>query len=118
MLVFTFCKKRILIILLSCLAVYFSASSYHINTHWKTKESFWAQSVEYGAVAIAHQNYGLAVVRKEPEPEPANHSSLPSMRQLRSPANIAIKIYIGFTGNGYIIKFRHFILLVLLFFSF
>ena len=52
---------------MSGLVLYFSTSSYYINTHWNTEESFWKQSVKYGAVALAHQNYGLAIVGKNPE---------------------------------------------------
>jgi len=51
----------------SVLVIYFSVSSYYINTHWKTEESFWKQSVTYSATALAHQNYGLAIVGQNPE---------------------------------------------------
>ncbi|RKZ04850.1 hypothetical protein DRQ25_16825, partial [Candidatus Fermentibacteria bacterium] len=66
-LVSTLRHKILSAILLSSLALYFSVSSYYINTHWKTETSFWEQSVTYGAVALAHQNYGLAIVGKNPE---------------------------------------------------
>jgi len=55
------------VIFLSSLVLYFSISSYYINKHWKTETSFWKQSVAYGADALAHQNYGLAIVGTNPE---------------------------------------------------
>ena len=67
MLVFSSGRRTLSVIVLSGLILYFSISSYYINTHWKTEESFWEQSVKYEAVALAHQNYGLAIVGKNPE---------------------------------------------------
>ena len=67
MLVFIANKKALSIVVSSVLIFYFSVSSYYINTHWKTEESFWKQSVTYGATALAHQNYGLAIVGQNPE---------------------------------------------------
>jgi tetratricopeptide (TPR) repeat protein len=59
-------KPRILpVALLVSMGLYFSYSSYLINKHWQTEESFWGQSVKYEATALAHQNYGLAVVDKD-----------------------------------------------------
>ncbi len=55
------------LVILTSLTMYFSLSSYHINEHWKTEESFWYQSVKYGSVATAHNNYGLAIVEKNPQ---------------------------------------------------
>lgn len=52
------------VILMAGMALYFSLSSYHINKHWKTEESFWQQSVKYGAVALAHNNYGMVISNK------------------------------------------------------
>ncbi|MBT8420808.1 MAG: tetratricopeptide repeat protein, partial [Gammaproteobacteria bacterium] len=49
------------------LALYFSLSSHAMNRHWKTEESFWQQSVKYGAYSQAHNNYGLAVSGKAPD---------------------------------------------------
>ena len=46
-------------------ALYFAISSWQINQHWETEESFWRQSVRYGGVALAHSNYGLAVAGKD-----------------------------------------------------
>ena len=50
--------------ILTGMAIYFSLSSNFINEHWKTEESFWEQSVKYGAVALAHNNYGLVISNK------------------------------------------------------
>lgn len=60
-------KKVLSLSVLSALIVYFSISSNHINTYWKTEESFWQQSVKYGAESLAHQNYGLSIARKSPD---------------------------------------------------
>jgi len=67
MLVFSFGQKAFSLTFLSGLVVYFSFASYYINSHWKTEESFWAQSVKYGARALAHNNYGLVVAGKNPD---------------------------------------------------
>ncbi|MFC1578422.1 tetratricopeptide repeat protein, partial [Thermodesulfobacteriota bacterium] len=64
MLVFSSHRKTLTVIFLSSLVLYFSVSSYFINTHWKTEESFWRQSVKYGARALAHNNYGLVISKK------------------------------------------------------
>lgn len=58
-------RSSVTIVLLLALTIYFSFSSYHINKHWRTEESFWAQSIKYGAVALAHHNYAMAVVGKD-----------------------------------------------------
>ncbi len=56
---------RVAVAVLGAMALYFGLASYHINGHWKTEESFWAQSVRYGGTALAHTNYGLAVGRRD-----------------------------------------------------
>ena len=61
MVVFASGRRVLPVILLSSVVLYSSVSSYYINTHWKSDKSFWGQSVRYGAVALAHSNYGLAV---------------------------------------------------------
>jgi tetratricopeptide (TPR) repeat protein len=71
--------------------LYFSISSYYINTHWKTEESFWQQSARYGATALAHQNYALAIVGKHPEL--AEHHYLEAIRQV--PAHVYANINLG-----------------------
>jgi len=91
MLVFSSHLKTLSIVFLSSLVLYFSVSSYYINTHWKTEESFWKQSVKYGAVAIAHQNYGLAIVGKNPEL--AEFHYLEAIRQ--NPYHIYANINLG-----------------------
>jgi len=55
------------IALLAGMTFYFSCSSYLINRHWKSEESFWLQSVKHGGVALAHSNYGRAIASKNPE---------------------------------------------------
>lgn len=73
------------------MTLYFAISSYQINQNWKTDESFWKQSVKYGAVALAHQNYGLAIVRKSPEL--AEYHFLEAIRQY--PYHIYANINLG-----------------------
>ena len=67
MLVYSNKRKYLTLCILSVLIAYFSIAAHHINTHWETEESFWKQSVKYGAVDLAHQNYGLAIAGKNPE---------------------------------------------------
>jgi tetratricopeptide (TPR) repeat protein len=91
MLVFSSDRKTLSVAVLSGLVLYFSISSYYINTHWKTEESFWQQSVKYGATALAHQNYALAIVGKHPEL--AEHHYLEAIRQV--PAHVYANINLG-----------------------
>lgn len=85
-------KPRTLpVVLLLALTLYFSVSSYQINQHWKTEESFWRQSVKYGAVARAHQNYGLAIGRTDPELAETHY--LEALRQ--TPGDVYTHINLG-----------------------
>jgi len=84
-------RKTLSVAVLSGLVLYFSISSYHINTHWKTGESFWQQSVKYGATDLAHWAYGLAIVGKNPEL--AEHHYLEALRQ--NPFHIYANISLG-----------------------
>jgi len=84
-------RKTFSVAVLSGLVLYFSISSYHINTHWKTGESFWQQSVKYGATDLAHWAYGLAIVGKNPEL--AEHHYLEALRQ--NPFHIYANISLG-----------------------
>jgi tetratricopeptide (TPR) repeat protein len=59
--------KNIIAGVVACMFVYFAGASYAINQHWKTEESFWAQSVKYGARGLAHNNYALQISRRNPE---------------------------------------------------
>ena len=88
---FSFKRRALSVILLAGMTLYFSISSYQINQNWKTKESFWQQSVKYGAVALAHQNYGLAIVGKNPEL--AEYHYLEAIRQ--NPSHIYANINLG-----------------------
>jgi len=91
MLVFSFDRKTLSVAVLSGLVLYFSIASYHINTHWKTGESFWQQSVKYGATDLAHWAYGSAIVGKNPEL--AEHHYLETLRQ--NPLHIYANISLG-----------------------
>jgi len=88
---FSLRQRALPIILLTSMTLYFSFSSFHINRHWKTEESFWGQSVKYDAVALAHYNYGLNVVGKNPEL--AEHHYLEAIRQY--PFHIYANIGLG-----------------------
>jgi len=73
------------------LATYFSAASYYMNRHWKTEESFWYQSVRYGATALAHNNYARQISRKDPAA--AEQHYLEALRQ--SPNHVYASINLG-----------------------
>ncbi len=64
---FTLLRHRVEIGLVGALVLYLGLSSVFMNRVWRDEESFWAQSVRYGGTAMAHANYGLAVVVKDPE---------------------------------------------------
>ncbi len=91
LLVFSSGRKRFSLIFLSGLVLYFSLSSYVINKNWKTEESFWGQSVKYGAVALAHNNYGLSIAGKDPDL--AEYHYLEALHQ--SPYHIYANINLG-----------------------
>jgi protein O-mannosyl-transferase len=65
--IFRIKPKWIAYVTFAFLTAYFSISSYAINQHWKTEESFWHQSIRYGGTALAHNNYGLAISSKNPK---------------------------------------------------
>ena len=65
--IFTLRRKHIDLVAVSALTLYFGLASITMNTVWRTEESFWGQSVRYGGMALAHANYGVSVVRKDPE---------------------------------------------------
>lgn len=88
---FSWRQRTIPVILLAAMALYFSLSSYHINQHWKTEESFWQQSVRYGAVALAHSNYALVVGKKDEEL--AEKHYLEALRQ--KPSHVYANINLG-----------------------
>ena len=91
MTVFSF--RRVLLpgIVLSSFVLYASTASYYINTHWETEESFWRQSVKYGATALGHNNYALAMAATDPDL--AEHHYLEALRQ--SPFHIYANINVG-----------------------
>ncbi len=91
LLCFSLRSRAIPAILLTGMTLYFSVASYQINQHWKTEETFYKQSVKYGAVALAHQNYGLAIVGKNPEL--AEYHYLEAIRQ--NPFHIYANINLG-----------------------
>jgi len=88
---FSFKHRTFFVILVSGITLYFSIASYQINKNWKTEESFWHQSVKHGAVALAHQNYGLAVAGNNPEL--AEFHYLEAIRQ--NPNHIYANINLG-----------------------
>ncbi len=71
--------------------VFSAVASISINTHWKTEESFWHQSVKYGARSIAHTNYAFAVADRDPAL--AEFHYLEALRQ--EPDNIYPNINLG-----------------------
>ena len=59
-------NRHVAVAVLTVFVLYSAASSFYINTHWKTEESFWRQSVEYGGRSLAHNNYALAIQGRDP----------------------------------------------------
>lgn len=47
-------------------AAWFGGTAAFLNGHWRTEETFWHQSIRHGGSALAHVNYGLAVVGRDP----------------------------------------------------
>ncbi len=88
---FSFKHRVISVILVSGMTLYSAIASYQINKNWSTEETFWHQSVKYGAVALAHQNYGLAIADKNPEL--AEYHYLEAIRQ--NPDHIYANINLG-----------------------
>lgn len=76
---------------LGVVIVFWSVASIHDNTHWKAEESFWLQSVTYGAGAIAHTNHALAISDRDPQLAEFHH--LEALRQ--EPYNIYTNIDLG-----------------------
>jgi tetratricopeptide (TPR) repeat protein len=63
---FSIRNRAIVVVLLGSLLLYFSGSTYYINTHWRTEESLWAQSVKHGGRATAHVNYARVFIKTNP----------------------------------------------------
>jgi tetratricopeptide (TPR) repeat protein len=95
---FSMRRTAIQVILVVLTSIYFSIATFQINKHWKTEESFWGQSVKYGAVALAHNNYALAIARTNPGL--AEHHLLEAIKQ--SPTHIYANINLGmhYLRNG------------------
>ena len=91
-------NRTVAIALLSVFVLYSSVSSFYINTHWKTEESFWRQSVEHGGRSLAHNNYGLAIAASDPAQ--AEFHYLEALRQ--EPLNVYPNINLGmlYVRNG------------------
>lgn len=79
LLVYSIERRYAAVVLLAGMTIYFSLSSYAINRHWKTEESFWQQSVKYGGDALAHSNYAMEVSRRDPKL--AEHHYLEALKQ-------------------------------------
>jgi len=88
---FSFRRRAISVALLAGMVLYFSISSYQINRHWKTEESFWRQSVLYGGVALSHVNYARQISWRDPGL--AEQHYLMALKQ--DPTNIYANINFG-----------------------
>lgn len=64
---FTVFRFRMASLVSATLAVYSAAASFHMNTVWRTEESFWGQSVKYGGRSIAHMNFARSIASKDPD---------------------------------------------------
>jgi tetratricopeptide (TPR) repeat protein len=58
-LIFRYLPAKAAPMFLAALLLYFGASSYAMNRHYRDEKSFWAQSVRYGGDEVATMNYGL-----------------------------------------------------------
>ena len=83
--------RRVAIALIGVFVAYSAVSSFAINTHWRTEESFWHQSVRFGGRALAHNNYALAIAGRDPDL--AEFHYLEALRQ--EPFNIYPNINLG-----------------------
>jgi tetratricopeptide (TPR) repeat protein len=59
MLAFRYLPPKAAPMFLAALLVYFGASAYAMNRHYRDDKSFWAQSVRYGGDETATMNYAL-----------------------------------------------------------
>ena len=84
-------NRTVAVALVGVFVLYSSVSSFYINTHWKTEESFWRQSVEHGGRSLAHNNYALAIQARDPAT--AEFHYLEALRQ--EPFNIYPNINLG-----------------------
>jgi len=66
LIVFRFLRGGTRFLVVSLALAWCAATSVYVNRHWRTEESFWAQSVRHGGSALAHVNYGLSVRARDP----------------------------------------------------
>lgn len=59
--------KRALVPASLLLVTFFGASTLHLNTIWRSEESFWAQSVRYGALPMGHLAYARVIEDGTPD---------------------------------------------------
>jgi arylsulfatase A-like enzyme len=78
------------------LAAYFGVSSFLMNHIWRTEESFWGQSVRYGATALGHMNYARSIQGRDSEL--AEHHYLEALR--RAPDHVYTHINLGILYLG------------------
>ncbi|MCX7847435.1 MAG: tetratricopeptide repeat protein [bacterium] len=61
LLVAKFPWRRVVYASLAVLTIYFGASAFYMNRHFRTGETFWRQSVRYGTHALGTMNYGMSL---------------------------------------------------------
>jgi len=57
--------RRVAQAVLAGVMLYYAASSFYMNTHFRTGETFWRQSVRYGTHALGTMNYGMSLRGKD-----------------------------------------------------
>jgi tetratricopeptide (TPR) repeat protein len=65
MLLFRYLPSRAAPLALAALVLYFGASSYAMNRHFRDDKSFWGQSVRYGGDEVANLNYALCFLGQD-----------------------------------------------------
>ncbi len=65
MLIFHYLPRRSAVLVLGVLLLYFGASAWAMNRHYRNGRSFWAQSVRYGGDEVANMNYGLSFIGQD-----------------------------------------------------
>ena len=59
--------RRLALAAVGAVALYLGVSTIYLNPVWRTEESFWRQSVRYGASPLGHMNYARSVQARDPE---------------------------------------------------
>ena len=89
---FTFLPERFSRLVTMVFAAYAVTATVVVNRHWETAESYWGQSIRYGGVAQAHNNYALAVQPRDPVLAESHLRTAVSMAPTNFYANINLAL--------------------------